>query len=195
MSNALLSVMGLYIAEPSLFDDFHLPDQVQRSALIDLLVSDLAELNVIYSDPDILKFLIGTWSGTRVDIWTHLYDTTQYEYNPIWNKDGSYKEIETRDLAGTLDGTSKTDQTRKEDRSAYDSSSYQPVSRDTTNADNTISNNSTDKGTVIRERTEKGNIGVTTTQQMIQEERNIADFDIYRIIIDEFKHRFCVMVY
>ena len=40
-----------------------------------------------------------------------------------------------------------------------------------------------------------GNIGVTTTQQLIKEEREIALFNIYDIIIEDFKKRFCLLVY
>lgn len=40
-----------------------------------------------------------------------------------------------------------------------------------------------------------GNIGVMSTQQMIDEQRNIVNFSLYDIIIDEFKQRFCILVY
>lgn len=40
-----------------------------------------------------------------------------------------------------------------------------------------------------------GNIGVTTTQEMIQQERKIDLFNIYDIIIEDFKMRFCILVY
>lgn len=40
-----------------------------------------------------------------------------------------------------------------------------------------------------------GNIGVTTTQEMIKQEREISLFNIYNIIIEDFKMRFCILVY
>lgn len=40
-----------------------------------------------------------------------------------------------------------------------------------------------------------GNIGVTTTQQMIQQERDISLFDFYQFIADDFKREFCIMIY
>lgn len=40
-----------------------------------------------------------------------------------------------------------------------------------------------------------GNIGVTTTQEMIEQERRIDLFNIYNIIIEDFKMRFCILVY
>ena len=50
-------------------------------------------------------------------------------------------------------------------------------------------------GNAKTKRTETGNIGVTTTQQMIKEERDISDFNIYGYIADSFKNEFCVLVY
>ena len=40
-----------------------------------------------------------------------------------------------------------------------------------------------------------GNIGVTTTQQMIEEERRVVEFDIYHYIAEDFKADFCLLVY
>lgn len=44
-------------------------------------------------------------------------------------------------------------------------------------------------------RKEQGNIGVTTTQAMIKEERDVDKFNIMDYIIDSFKKRFCLLVY
>ena len=61
---------------------------------------------------------------------------------------------------------------------------------------------STTHGTTVTESREgshelhaHGNIGVMSTQDMIKQEREIALFNLYDIIIDEFKQRFCIMVY
>lgn len=40
-----------------------------------------------------------------------------------------------------------------------------------------------------------GNIGVTASQDLIQKERDVADFSIIRFITESFKKRFCIMVY
>ena len=40
-----------------------------------------------------------------------------------------------------------------------------------------------------------GNIGVTTTQKLISEQREIDLFNLYDIIIEDFKMRFCILVY
>lgn len=51
-------------------------------------------------------------------------------------------------------------------------------------------------GTIERELTRKGNIGVTTSQQMLLQEIDIADkINIVPIIVNSFIKRFCIMVY
>ena len=40
-----------------------------------------------------------------------------------------------------------------------------------------------------------GNIGVTTTQKLIREQRQVDQFNLYDIIIEDFKMRFCILVY
>lgn len=45
------------------------------------------------------------------------------------------------------------------------------------------------------EQRRTGNIGVTATQDLIQKERDIADFSIIRYITESFKKRFCLLVY
>ena len=38
-------------------------------------------------------------------------------------------------------------------------------------------------------------IGVTTTQELIREQRDIDLFNLYDKIIEDFKMRFCILVY
>lgn len=44
-------------------------------------------------------------------------------------------------------------------------------------------------------RVEQGNIGVTSTQQLIKEEREVAQFEIDDFIINDFKKQFCILIY
>lgn len=64
---------------------------------------------------------------------------------------------------------------------------------ETNNVSRETSDNNT--GETTHEQTETGNIGVTTTQQMISAEREIAVFNIIDFIINDFKERFCLLIY
>lgn len=52
-----------------------------------------------------------------------------------------------------------------------------------------------DTGTITTSRTEQGNIGLTSTQELIKQERDIVQFNVIDYIINDFKKRFCLMVY
>ena len=199
MLRSTLSVLGLYNYRPDIFDKFTVPDGVDMDILEPELLSECAELECLYTDPDILKDLIGAWSKRRMYAWTKLLATTKLEYNPIWNKDGTVEETETRDL-------DRTDKTQTNTSSAgenihsvagYNSGTAQLADKDNSSgsASGSGSSSGTEDETIKRSRREYGNIGVTTTQHMIQEERDIADFDIYNYIISDFKYRFCILVY
>lgn len=51
----------------------------------------------------------------------------------------------------------------------------------------------TDTGSITRR--EVGNIGVTTTQRMIEEQRELVRFNLYETIAEDFKEQFLVMIY
>lgn len=67
----------------------------------------------------------------------------------------------------------------------------------TTTSKNTGTVNVNDTGTIKRtyEDLEQGNIGITMSQQMAQAERDYVKFNIVDYIIDDFKKRFCILVY
>ena len=54
---------------------------------------------------------------------------------------------------------------------------------------------SEDQGKITRELHTSGNIGVTTTQAMIEAERKVVQFCIDDYIINSFKRKFCILVY
>lgn len=64
---------------------------------------------------------------------------------------------------------------------------------ETNNVSRETSDNNT--GETMHEQTETGNIGVTMTQQMITAERELAMFNIIDFIINDFKERFCLLIY
>ena len=119
--------------------------------------------------------------GTK---WNKIYEALNIEYNPLENY--SSKEIETPNLIDTSKANSKV--TVKQSGSTFDSAVYQPyASTETagTEDDNKVTTTKTGTRTV----TKSGNIGVTTSQQMLQSEFEVRQYDFYQGIyndIDEF---------
>lgn len=220
MMGATLSFIGLYRADDTLFSFLEVPAGVNKDLLIDNFLLDSAELEVIYPDPDFMKDALGIYSRRQVKVWEHLAETFELDYNPIWNVDGSVKEKETRDLqhadsgtdtrteSSTQTGTGSGTSTLESKRAGFNSATYGADELETSKASSStnLKSDTTDKrsdsrsgsdtGTIQRETVRTGNIGVTTTQQMLREELEIRPkLNIYTYIIEDLKSRFCLLVY
>lgn len=220
---ATMDLIAAYNYDNTILDLLVLPEALDRATLIDNLLMETAEQEIIYSNLGFLKQAIGSWSKKNLSVWEELYKTQHYEYNPIWNKDGTVTELETRDLKGTDHTTDNTDRVDnlqdKETRDlkddtlesvyGFNSSSDAPANKveakytgnDTNDhtgrqdIDRTFDKATTDTGTVKHERTEQGNIGLTSTQDLIKQQQELVKFNLMDYIIEDFSKKFCLGVY
>jgi len=177
--NANISLPALYVFHPEIFDGLQIPNAVNKQILIDRILMDTAELELLYPDPAFLQEMIAIWSKAELQVWTKLQATLELNYNPIWNKDGT---ITTETKGNYTDNGTSTGSVK-----GFNSDSWAEHDRMQSNRNGNSGGQET--------RRETGNIGVTTTQQMIREERDISEFNIYGYISDSFKNRFCLMIY
>ena len=177
---AFLSVMGLYQFDPTIFDPMMVPEDLDKETVVGSILDECAELECVIPDPNVFKAVINYWSKKNLQPWTKMYEAQTAKYNPLWNKDGTYQETETRDLRSTGESTGQV--------SAFNTNSFQNQNKN--NAEGT------DTGTITRERREFGNIGVTTSTAMLTEEMEFRSrYNVYDIILEDFKSRFCILVY
>lgn len=162
-----LSILGLYNYDPDIFAGFTVPDGMDRDVVINEILMQCAELELVYPSFNLMKLAINNWCKVESKIWDRLWNTENLEYNPIWNVDG--KVIE-RGSAGSVGSTKGYNEKNWLDNSKM---------------------NANDERETIR----TGNIGVTTTQKMIQEERDVAEYSTIWYIVNSFKKRFCIMIY
>lgn len=189
---ANLSILGLYNYDTSIFENLTLPDELDAATAIDSIVFDNAELEIMYPEPDTMKYLIGLWSRRETPIWQRMYDAMQLEYNPIenYNRTETWTDSETEET----EASTETSGTNTNQVAGFNSEEF-------TNKDKGTGSG-TEAGTGSRETSSthtgnvSGNIGVTTSQQMLQQELDIAPkLEIYKVISESFKKRFCLMVY
>lgn len=178
-----LSILGLYRWNPNIFDDMKIPDNVSRETLVNNLLSECAEFEMLYPDPDFCKFAIDNWSAKMYDEWAKLAATTQLEYNPLSNH--TVEETETGKNTTSPNITTTTT------NSALPFDGTALVNREKTVTQQGGSN--VNDSVVTRKRS--GMEGGVTAQGLIKKERDIARFDIYDEIIKDFKKRFCLLVY
>lgn len=186
-----LSIMGLYIYDDSIFSLMELPDGVEADTVENAILMECADLELWLPDWDVMHDAIQIWSKKNLWKWAKMYASTQFDYNPIWNKDGT--TTETLQAADIGSGTNTGTVTAVNEVSGYNVNTYSPEARSTTTP-NTAWSDNRQKGET-RTKTEKGNIGVTSTQQLIKEEREVSDFSIYDLIVRDFKEAFCLLVY
>ena len=219
----LLSIMGLYEYDNNMFQGLQVPEGLNREAVINEILLQCAELEVVYPNIDIMKLAITTWSIANQYTWEKLYDTIVVEYNPIWNVDANVNESrsgsESRDItrAGTGSNNRTVNLADNETVNITDTESVKGFNSDTwaesrkntkagtdnvahTGTDNiAISDSESVNDDVTRTETftqrRTGNIGVTTTQQMLEQERQIAEFNMINYIAQSFKQRFCLLIY
>lgn len=302
MAHGVISLAGLMHADNTILDALQLPADMTEDEKEEIkynLLAETQELEILYPDPESMKHAILYWSKKELEVWTKLYETTKYEYNPIYNYDRTEEETvttsgtnqasgqdsrtgtgtdsnttqnsgsdstnhghvitnsgtdstthtgtdttlhtgtentghtgtgnimhsvqayddqvlqsqsadaETRNFsdnttrnlsdAETLNLTDATTHGLKETHSGTDSITYGGKTTNSgTRSDSdsvTYGRKDTKNETITRTVRAYGNIGVTTTQQMIQSSRDIAKFCLSDIIISDFIRRFCILVW
>lgn len=193
---ATMSLLGLYNWDRTILDGLRAPDGVDKSALVNNLLRECAELEILYPHPDALKFFVSEWSKERFPVWNKLAATLNFEYDPISNYDR--REEWTDERSGSSeDSTEDTFDNETENLTAGYNSAEANVPEAKGNTSGSVNSNTNRSVREENKRTGRayGNIGVTTTQQMIEQERRIVDFDIDHVIIQEFKKTFCLLVY
>lgn len=211
---SLLTVEGLYNYDNTLFDGFNVPDGLVKQIAIDAILMRTRELEILYPDFTYMKNRITIWSNKYQINWKKLYDTTVLEYNPIENYDRIEDLTDTDDetTSSTRDNTIKSTSTNEimnnvniTDQNTAFNAGLADHAKQITDGDTTENGSitNTEKENVNDERTGKhtrtgrvhGNVGVTTSQQMIQSERDLVVFNLYDIIAESFIENFCLMVY
>lgn len=208
-----VSYLGLYNYDTTLFDDFALPDSIsaRKAEFVDEILSELGQLEALYPNAEVFKRILKAWSNTRLPEWRRVETALTAEYNPIHNFDRNedYTDTNTVKETGNSNSTSSTESKANgtnentESETAFNTESFKNRTKNagTDTASSTASATNKSDNTVTRETNVKhtahlyGNIGVTTSQHMINEELAMRRGDLESYIIDDFKHRFCVMVY
>lgn len=173
---ATMTVLGLYNYNDTLFNSMQLPDGVDPDNVVSNLLLELAELEVIYPSWITMQRAISDWSKARVSSWERMLQALNSDYDPIENYD---RREDWTDGANSSGGY--------QNKVAGFNSGEQT---DSNSSEQQTKSNATHSGRI------HGNIGVTMAQQMIQSELDLrAVNDIVQIIVNEFKKRFCLMVY
>lgn len=287
MAIAKITMIGFYnyLAHDNedLFEYLSVPEGIDKDTLVNNILLRGGEFEVLYSDPNFFKNMIGVWSNKWQRTMQRWINALSIDYNPLenydrmedWEDNGSKVSAESRKNDASAqrtnvsqnsvtdaktnsdntvnsdkqersenaiahdDSTSTGDGTTTNTRSAYESPGYQPhdksesvtngtnVSNGITSANGTTTNNAVtstqgsangttnalnqtmgtdaetgsqtanavDKTNGVHSGRIHGNIGVTTSQAMLQAELDISKWNIYEEITNLFLNEFCIYLY
>lgn len=183
---------ALYEYDETLFDGLSVPEGVDKQLVIDDILFRHGDAPLAFPDPVIMKYYIGSWSSKFSPLWERMYSAITAEYNPIENYDRMEEKTETGgssyEQSGTQSGTSEGQV------SAENETGYQPDAK--TIDDSETSDEGSSESELRTESRVHGNIGVTTSQQMLNQELDLLPrLDIVRYISDSYKAEFCLGYY
>ena len=287
MAIAKITMIGFYnyLAHDNedLFEFLSVPEGIDKDTLVNNILLRGGEFEVLYSDPDFFKNMIGVWSNKWQRTMQRWMNALSIDYNPLenydrmedWEDNGSKVSAESKkndassqrtnvsqnsvtDAKTNSDATLNSEhQGRNENavaqdssvstgngtttntRSAFDAGTYQPHDQTTSNtggtntsngltsaSGTTVNNaltstqgsangttnalnqtmgtdaetgsqtaNAVDKTNGVHSGRIHGNIGVTTSQAMLQAEFDISKWNIYEEITNLFLNEFCIYLY
>lgn len=215
-----LSLRGLYNYDHGLFTGINLPDEVNYQDFVYLLLQETEDLEVLYPDPNFMKDAIRFWGKSMRPSWEAMAKALTAEYEPLenynrtedWTDNGTRTDNLTEKNNGGMTGSGSVSETTggniTTSNKGYNSGAWvagekqdstgsvSNTSTDSTTTNNTRTNTGTVGNVVTRKGNVHGNVGVTSSQQMITQEVQLrVQYQLCNIIIQQFKLKFCLLVY
>lgn len=219
MASSKITLIGfnnwLNAENKDLFVNMTLPEGIDKNTLSNNILLRGGEFEVLFADPYTMQEAIGVWANK----WRWTFDkwikAINIEYNPLENYDRMehWEDVGNGSNSGSTTNTNSGKTTDKSSGSgevenkvsAFDSGSYEAHDKsnntNSTSAESNISANNSGtsansyEDSHIKEGRAHGNIGVTTSQQMLQSEIDVAWFNLYDQITDIFLREFVIPVY
>lgn len=220
---ATTGLLDLLYYDDTIMDFFTVPDGIDRQLALDTIYQRCGLTPLYHPDPAWLKFYVGRWCSKNAKTWEELYKTTVQDYNPIYNYDRTEETTDTRSGTRTLSEDTSSNTKQNGDTSVTDTSSdnsehttsadnsdtYEPGYKDVSRRQDTQASESSNRVDVTGDRAVDettgetyshklrayGNIGVTTTQEMLEAQRTLVRYNVYNEIADSFKEEFCLYIY
>ena len=191
--------------------DYTLDSRIERDAMNKAIVTRLGACRPLTTNTTVFKVMLDEFFNRYNYNIGKLLDTMYYEYDPLENKD--WTRTEHRESIGDIDNTdtyttntngtdnlSRTDETQV---SAYDSTSYQPKEKVVVGSNDTTTGSTTHSGATTSDITSdvdteenfKGKDSDESYQSLIEQERELAQFNIYDWIIQQMRRELFLLIY
>lgn len=163
------------------------------------IIDECGDFQILYDTAEKFTGAVMLWTASNRYRFERVLTTLYYKYNPVHNFDRIEEQLEgaISKTSGESSGSTEGTVNRTGKVAGYNAETL--TARDGDEQDAKSSGTSTHKSSgenyVEKAARIYGNVGVTTTQQMIDEERRMLMFDFGSFITSEFKKKFCILVY
>lgn len=179
----------------NIFEDIDLPEGIEEDTLVERIMYACMEFSVMHTDIEFMHHQILNFFKVHYRTFEKWVVVLDEEYNPLHNYDrtetytGNGSHNNSSSQSGQDSGTVTTT------KAAFNSDSYSPYEKNASSS--STSGTGSDSGTFSDAHTLRayGNIGVTTSQQMLRDEWEVDKLNVYTAIADLFKDEFCIQVY
>ena len=203
MATAKLTLIGMYNYDSTLFDGLQLPEYFDKETLVNTILLAGGEFGTLYPDADFMKQAITLWSAKNQRYFERLAVLMQEEYDPLENYNRQEQWTDTGSGSSESDFTNTTtgsDSSTTENKvSAFNSSTYENRDHSTTTGTDTETDSGSSSGSSEYENNRqgyaRGNVGVTTSQEMFRQEMEIVSLSPYDVIAGDFINEFCIKLY
>lgn len=217
LSQLTLTGMNNYgeMINDDLFSDLILPEVLDKDVVVNAILTTCSSLPVAYPDYSFLKNQIKYWSKRKKPIFDKWVWLLSQEYNPLYNYDRTeeYSDSEVVNNSGTKSDNTSTsfnsnnvsNSTVTNKATSYESDTFKNTNQNIGNESitgsnsgntNTSSRENSDTNRILTHKARLfGNIGITTSTQMLSESWDWYNKDIPMIIAEEFKCDFCLGIY
>lgn len=184
---SLLTIRGMYNYHPTLFDGLSIPDYWDKETLIGVILRETDEREVLYSNPAVLESCITHWAKSYLTQWARLAKALDVEYEPLENFD---RHEESKDY-NTVDSNGENSTGAVSKATGYNSDGLKTTGADEAEAKAKSHSDINNQHTARLH----GNIGVTTSQQMLQSEIDLRRWNWYNEVGKEFARVFTLGVW
>lgn len=186
-------------------------DTIDADLLISNILNEAGEFPVLYADPEFFKNAVNTWALKQSWAWNKYVKALQTEYSPLenydrleeWQDDNVHEDEATASQTNSQNSHSTSTGENTDLVSAFNVTGFQNADRSETGAVGDIEstgqaeNRTQADGSFQNKHTGRvhGNIGVTTSQQMLLSELELANWNVYDIITTSFISELCLALY
>ena len=190
MSIMKLTLIGMYNYNNSLFDDLVFPNNslLNKETAVKRILLECGEFEVLYSDWDFLKFAITEWGKKWYYTFQKWVEALEIKYEPLEN----YNRVEHWEDVSERSSEVNSESANHIKHRTYDNGTM----TETDSSNGSSSGTGSDNANIERDGYARGNIGVTTSQQMLLSSFELyRGFNLYDQIANIFKTELCIMVY